>query len=142
MKNLVRLLFILLLSAAFLYNAVAQEKQTPTTTTVSSADFNALLSKAPGQKVTLQLASGISFEGEVISNEQKFDNLHVGIARSLTNPNVLLQYHQRIREDKSVVYGGKLIAEGHIYFLQSQSEGRMTVQAKPMHEMIQDCSLH
>jgi len=88
------------------------------------------------------LASGISFEGEVISNEQKFDNLHVGVARSLTNPNVLLQYHQRIREDKSVVYGGKLIADGHIYFLQSQAEGRMTVQAKPLQEMIQDCSMH
>jgi hypothetical protein len=141
MKNSYRLFMLFVLCTGLILQAFAQEKQT------SSSNFTTnfideLLNKNTGEAIELSLPSGISFKGVIVSNEVKFGTLHVCIARSVENSGTILQYFKRTNEDKSVVYGGKLMTEQAVHFLQPGAEGRMAMQTKNKQEVLQDCAAH
>ena len=121
MKNFYRLIMLFVLCTGPILQAFAQEKQT-TNSPFTTQIIDELLNKNTGEAIELSLPSGISFKGELISNEVKFGTLHVCIARSVENPTNILQFFKRIADDKSVVYGGKLMTENAIHFLKPGTE--------------------
>lgn len=141
MKNFYRLIILLLLLIDLNVKVAAQEKL-PINSSFTTQIIDQLLNQKTGEAIELSLSSGIVFSGIMVSNELKFGTMHVCIARSNENKNILLQFFKRVNEDKSVVYGGKLMTESAIYFLQPGTEGKMTMQKKNMHEVMQDCTSH
>ena len=141
MKNFYRLIMLFVLCAGLILQAFAQEKQTSSSLFTTQL-IDELLNKNTGEVIELSLPSGISFKGELISNEIKFGTLHVCIARSVENPTNILQFFKRTEDDKSVVYGGKLMTENAIHFLKPGTEGKMAMQSKNMQELLQDCNAH
>ncbi len=101
----------------------------PSTISIDKILFDQLLSNETGTVVSLPLTADFNFEGTVISNITKYNNMHTVMLRSVSNAESIFQITRILNEENKFLYAGRIInknaADGYeikntdgAYFLQ------------------------
>lgn len=113
----------------------------PSTIQVSGQLLKNVLLNNKDQYVNIQLGSGLSFSGTVMSNVQKYENLRIIIIRSDVWANTLLQLSQVTNENGSFSFNGKIInpdaADG--YEIKQTADGTYTLRKFETDRIFQTC---
>lgn len=81
------------------------------------------------------------FEGKVVSNENKYDNLQSMIIRSNNMGNTLFQLSKIINKDKSITYVGRIMNPDalEVYEIKNDVAGNYRLQRIDLDNILQDC---
>ncbi len=109
---------------------------------VSQDVFTQSLSATAGDKTQLTFSSDFTFNGTVISNEQKYSNLQTVIIRSNQYGNALFQVSMITNSNKEVSYVGRLMptagADG--FEIKKDQNNQYHLQKFETAKILQDCS--
>jgi hypothetical protein len=93
-----------------------------------------------GNTVNLAIANNLQFEGSVLSNVQKYDNLQIVTIQSVTNENTFLEISKITHADLSVQYKGMLInSNATDGFILKQNNGVYALEKFETAKILQDC---
>ena len=80
----------------------------PQSINIDKSIFANALDAKEGKEISLQLSADFTFNGKVISNFSKYNNLHTVMVRSNENATTILQI-TLIQEKNSISYSGRII---------------------------------
>ncbi len=101
------------------------------------------LTSGKGQKAKIDFASDFSVSGEVMSNNQVFDNLQTMILKSPEYNNAVVQISKQVLADKTVVYVGRIFSEGSAdgYHIKRNATGAYSLEKFEAAVIKQVCEL-
>jgi hypothetical protein len=150
MKTITKAALVLLLTAV-ISPAFAQKKKTtkkplfaefPGAVDISKSMLKHMMVSKPGETVTVPFNNKFVFEGKVVSNENKYDNLQSMIIRSNNMGNTLFQLSKIINKDKSISYVGRIMNPDalEVYEIKNDVAGNYRLQRIDLDNILQDCS--
>jgi len=150
MKTITKTVIVLLLSA-MISPAFAQKKKAtkkplfaefPGSVDISKTMLKNMMVSKAGETVSVPFNNKFVFEGKVMSNENKYDNLQSMIIRSNNMGNTLFQLSKIINKDKSITYVGRIMNPDalEVYEIKNDVAGNYRLQRIDLDNILQDCS--
>lgn len=142
------LLLILTTSVAFSQNNAASKPALfasyPNVINCNASELNRAFSIAGNQAVTLSLAGGFSFTGNVTSNVVKYSNLQTVVIKSPLFNNAIFHLSKRTNPDNSISFVGRIINQEYNdgYELKQDAAGNYQLRKIETEKVIQTCSGH
>ena len=117
MKKLSKYLFGVLFSLAGTHFSFAQVNDTkaklysayPSIISINKNSLDNLLFNKTGETVSISFAEGFTFEGTVISNITKYNNMHTVMLRSLKNKESIFQITKNESKENTFSYTGRIL---------------------------------
>ncbi len=88
-------------------------KSHPAFITVSEKQLNSFLSGKQGNKISVPLSGNFAIEGDVLSNQIKYNCLQTMVLKVSSMGDMLFSISKRINTDKSVGYTGHLFSKDY-----------------------------
>lgn len=143
-KTLLILLLCLTSAAAFSQQADNRPKlfqNYPETIAVSVNALQSAFSATDGEEVNVDITNAFSFQGKVLSNIQKYDNMQSMVIKSPAFNDALLCITKLKNEDNSIQYVGRIINDKAFdgYELKKYNDGNYYLQKFETGKILQDC---
>ena len=81
----------------------------PSTISINKISLDNILSNKPGTVVSMPLTANFTFEGTVISNITKYNNMHTVMLRSVQNAQSIFQITKIENKENTVSYFGRIL---------------------------------
>lgn len=114
----------------------------PSTITCTEAELSALFQANTGQSVNARLGNVLPINGQVVSKEQRYQNLRLLTLRLPAYQNILLSVSERLDENNRPVYMAHLMDKKYSdgYQLKRQASGSYQLVKIEMDRILNDCA--
>ena len=108
--------------------------------TYPKAELEKVFTKTKGSQYKISLPGNFNFTGTVVSSVQRYDNLKSFLIKSDVLNGAIFSVSQRINEDNSISYTGRIINEKYSdgYELKADANGNYSLNKINMDELLQD----
>lgn len=138
------LLFVLINSTAYAQtgNKPRQFSAYPAIIHCTETELNGVFAKAPGQNISLSFSDNFHFNGTLINNVVKYNNLQSAVIRSPYFNNSIFSISRIINNDNSVSFTGRIINRDFFdgYELRATAPGNYELVKIETDRVIPDCS--
>ncbi len=113
----------------------------PETIVIPENSLEQSFSVEKGEITTIQLAPGFSFTGTVISNEKKYNNLHIVIIRNEDLGSALMQVSRITNPDNSTSYTCRIMSSqaSDGYSMKPTSTGNFVLEKFDSRSLLETC---